>query len=346
MEFRGPMVMPSLYGSLSSEPTSSENGSNDYAVSLHPNPAPLNMRFPATSAQPTDAAELHQTPIENSVSNHMLDQIDMRLFPLDLNLSAANPNSYTSKDYTEDSYSRLYQIYRLHTRIQELVSPFSAETHLPSANAPSFSREPSLADILSAADDLVQLTDDMVRPGNSFAGDVFQPGIPQYPLQPGLGPALPSDTISSTDPTSFPIILSCYANLLQIYEAVTSELFVLARNQSLTTIQMLQPHNHQPGATLYPSQMPNIRLGRLTLLSDAEPNVNFLVSLVSQSIERLRNAVWYYSTVPRPVYPHQPSRHLTGDPSIPLMETIPHDIQSREQNILALLHATKAMQSG
>ncbi|DAA74827.1 TPA_exp: Uncharacterized protein A8136_2245 [Trichophyton benhamiae CBS 112371] len=338
---------PSLHNSLS-DPVASNNGRNYVA------PPP---RYYTDQDNRSLAMDLVTNNLSTSVSNNQqnitnnlqfqdigFQDIQTQLsISLDPDLSATIPNSSNNESYQEVSYRRLYQIYRLHTRIQDLVAFFSSPSTQPLINTVYPNRDATLAEILSATDELVQIIS-MSGSEIDFCSDVSQdrPSHCQSYNQPAI--AFPCHTSPSSRPLSFPIIISSYTNLLQIYEPVITDLFTLIqRLSSSSPTQQQRWHNSPTGVSL---QAPEILPGRLRVLSDTEPNVYFLASLVSQSVERLRNAIWSYL---RMLFPEQRSQNLMYATAVgshsQLTERVPPDMRYREQRILAWLHAVNNMQS-
>ncbi|EZF25491.1 hypothetical protein H112_02220 [Trichophyton rubrum D6] len=186
---------------------------------------------------------------------------------------------------------------------------------IPNSSTNESYPEVSYPEILSATDELVQIISTCGSEVD-FRSDISQGRQSHYESynQPAI--AFPCHTSPSCQPLSFPIIISSYTNLLQIYDPVIADLYTLIqRLPSSSPSQQQRWHNSPTGV---PLQAAEIFPGRLRVLSDTEPNVYFLVSLVSQSVERLQNATWGYL---RMLFPEQRSQnlmHATGGFKFPV----------------------------
>ncbi|OAL65334.1 hypothetical protein A7C99_3819 [Trichophyton rubrum] len=215
----------------------------------------------------------------------------------------------------------------LHNSLSEKISSNNGRNYCappsryyPDQGNPSLAMDivtnnPPTAEILSATDELVQIISTCGSEVD-FRSDISQGRQSHYESynQPAI--AFPCHTSPSCQPLSFPIIISSYTNLLQIYDPVIADLYTLIqRLPSSSPSQQQRWHNSPTGV---PLQAAEIFPGRLRVLSDTEPNVYFLVSLVSQSVERLQNATWGYL---RMLFPEQRSQnlmHATGGFKFPV----------------------------
>ncbi|EZF34621.1 hypothetical protein H109_07533 [Trichophyton interdigitale MR816] len=339
-------LAPSLHNSLS-ESISSNNGR------IYCGPPSRYYTDQGNSSLATDVVTNNPSTSVSNNRQHLTDHLQFGdigfqniqtqlSFSLDSDLSATIQNSSNNKSYPEVSYRRLYQIYRIHTRIQDLVTFFSSSSTQPLINTIPPNRDTTLAEILSATDELVQI---ISTSGSEFdfRSDISQDRLSHCQSYSLPTIAFPSHTSLSSRPLSFPIIISSYTNLLQIYEPVIEDLLnLIQRLPSSSPSQQQQWHISSTGVTLQESE---ILPGELRVLSDTELNVSFLVSLVSQSVERLRNAIRGYL---RMLFPEQSSQnfmHATRGSDSQLTERVPQDMHHREQRILAWLHAIKNMQS-
>ncbi|EGD97308.1 hypothetical protein TESG_04719 [Trichophyton tonsurans CBS 112818] len=222
-------LAPSLHNSLS-ESISSNNGR------IYCGPPSQYYTDQGNSSLATDVVTNNPSTSVSNNRQHITDHLQFGdigfqniqtqlSFSLDPDLSAMIPNSSNNESYPEVSYRRLYQIYRLHTRIQDLVTFFSSSSTQPLINTIPPNRGTTL-------DEFVQI---ISTSGSEFD---FRSDISQNRLSPCQSYSLPtiafpSHTNPSSRPLSFPIIISSYTNLLLIYEPVIGDLFNLIQRLPL-----------------------------------------------------------------------------------------------------------------